>query len=377
MPKQGEVDALIASLNKKMGGEKGRVILQKGSEITWLSASRLPTGSLGLDVALNGGLPRGAVVQFLGTESSGKSTMALKCCGNVQKLFGSESAIAWIAVEGFDKQWANMCGARIAYTKEELSFMRGPEKERCKAIKDVGQFVVASAISGEDSLQMAEEFIRSGLFHIVAVDSIAALPTIAELDKEMSENTMTQLPRLVGKFLKKCYSAFNTRLENGERNKTAVLLLNQVRDKIGGYGHPEPEAPGGRALRHAAHASVRFKSGEIYKSDEGDDKRAYGRRTKIRVDKSKIGPPHQEAEFDFYFRKQGRFGPGDIDGVQELRIWGVRAGLIAQASNTMYEFGKQKFKGKAALDNFLASNPTVALELRRNVLRALTSADVE
>jgi recombination protein RecA len=375
--KRDRIDVLIKSLNKRLGGEQGRAIIQRGSEIAWLSASRLPTGSLGLDIALNGGLPRGAVVQMMGEESSGKTTMALKCCSNMQSLFGDEVSIAWIAVEGFDKEWANRCGVRIPFSKAELLLMRKKDRERWRDVKQVGEFVVSSAISGEDALEMAEAYIKSGLFHAVIVDSIAALPTIAELDKPMDEHTMTQLPRLVGKFLKKCYSAFNTRLEDGTRNKTAVILINQVREKIGGYGHPEPDPPGGRALRHAAHATVRFKKGEIYRIEDGGEKRAYGRRTKIKVEKSKIGPPHREAEFDFYFDDFGSFGPGDIDVFQELRIWGVRAGLIETPSNTVYVFNGKKFKGKAAMDAHFATNLDVSEELRRTILRTLTSAEVE
>lgn len=373
-----KIDALIHSINKKLGGEQGRVIVQRGSEITWLSASRLPTGSLGLDIALNGGLPRGAVVQMMGEESSGKTTMALKCCANVQTLFGNEAAIAWVAVEGFDKEWANRCGVAIPFNQAELTLMRRRDRERWKDRKAIGEFVVSSAISGEDALEMAESYIRSGLFHIVVVDSIAALPTIAELEKEMSEHTMTQLPRLVGKFLKKCYSAFNTRLDTGERNQTAVILVNQVRDKIGGYGHPQPDPPGGRALRHAAHATVRFMKGEVYKKPSGDggDIR-YGRRTKIRVEKSKIGPPFREAEFDFYFDDHEDFGPGDIDACQELRVWGTRANLIEQVSNSIYQFNGQKFKGKSALDAHFAKHLTAANDLRRKILREMTTADVE
>jgi recombination protein RecA len=333
---------------------------------------------LGLDVALNGGIPRGGLVQYMGEESSGKTTMTLKCCARIQKLYGNDAAIGWIAVEAFDKHWANTCGVSIPFSKAELMLMRKPDRERFKHVKSVGEFVLASAISGEDALQIAEEMIRSGIFQLVVVDSIAALPTTAELDKEMDEHTMTQLPRLVGKFLRKCYSAFNTKLENGSRNETAVILINQVRDVVGGYGHPEPKPPGGWALKHAAHATVRFKKGEVLKADSEDGKLAYGRRTKIRVEKSKIGPPLREAEFDFYFDEYGEFGPGDVDLVQELRIWGVKSGLVTQPTSSMtYQLDGRKFKGKAALETFLRKNPVVAEELRRNILRSLTTADAE
>src|SRR5690349_8779102 len=111
MPKNSKVDAVIAYVNKSMGS-KGRAVIQKGSDIRWASATRLPTGSLGLDIALNGGLPKGMVTQFFGEESSCKTTMALKCAAIVQRLFDREAAIGWVSVEGFDKKWANQCGVQ-------------------------------------------------------------------------------------------------------------------------------------------------------------------------------------------------------------------------------------------------------------------------
>jgi recombination protein RecA len=257
-----DIEALISSLNKKLGGEKGRAIIQVGSHIQWQTGKRLRTGSLGLDIALNGGVPRSNVIQFMGEESSGKTTMALKVCATLQRQMKEATRIGWIAVEPFDKYWANQIGVRIAFSKDELKLMRESDRKRYEKVKDVGKFVVATAISGEDALQIAHEMILSGMFQLVVVDSIAALQPMAEVEKDMDEKTMGQLPRLVGLFLKKCYSAFNSEVEGGGRNETAVLLINQVREKIGGYGHPEPEPPGGRALRHAAGATVRFTKGE-------------------------------------------------------------------------------------------------------------------
>ena len=376
-----DIEGLLASLNKKLGGEKGRAVIQVGSNIKWAQSDRITTGSLGLDVALNGGVPRGGVIQFMGEESAAKTTMALKVCGEVQKRFKDKTRIGWIAVEPFDKQWANQVGVSISFTKDELKLMRPSVREKFQGAKDIGKFVVASAISGEDALQIAYEMIASGLFHLVVVDSIAALQPMAEVEKDMDEKTMGQLPRLVGQFLKKCYSAFNSELEDGSRNETAVILINQVREKIGGYGHPEPEPPGGRALRHACGATVRFKKGEIIRGkkvgDEDNDKGpALGRRVKARVEKCKIGPPFREAEFDLYFVADAErdFSPGDIDTFQELRRWGVHAGII-QTPNTMsYVLAGRKLKGKAAVEKYLVSHPQTALQLRKDVLKTLTTS---
>jgi recombination protein RecA len=378
MPKRtDDIDKLLDRLNKRLGGEAGRAIIQRGSEIQWATAARFPTGSLGLDIALNGGLPRGMVTQYMGEESSGKTTLALKAAAMIQALYEEEASIGFVAVEGFNKHWANMCGLAIPFSRAELASMNEKDRKRYKDVEEVGDVTVASAISGEDSLEIAHEMIKSGAFHLVVVDSIAALSVEAELEKEMIEQTMGQLPRLVGKFLRKCYSAFNTELEDGSRNETAVLLINQVREKIGGYGHPAPEPPGGRGLRHAAAAIVRFQKSDLLRADVADEKRAYGRKIKIRVEKSKIGPPYREAEFEFYFDDQNGFGPGDIDSYQELRIWGIRAGLIHQTGNTMFELDGKKLRGKAAVEAYLSDHMDRAAQLRREILRVLTSADVE
>lgn len=366
-----DIKALIATINKKFGGE-GRIVIQQGVEITYAQAERLSTGSLGLDIALNGGVPKGMVVQFMGEESAGKTTMAFKVAAGLQEEFGPDTVIAWVAVEGFDKKWANQCGCRIAFSAEELKLMSREEQNQFDMIETVGEFVLVQAVTGEDALEVALDFIRSGTCHLVVIDSIAALVPASEEEREMSENTMGKLPALVGKFLRKCGSALSARRE-GRRNETAIILINQVREVIGTYGHPEPQGPGGRSLRHWSVATVRFKKGEVLKAEESDEKMAYGKRTKIRVEKSKIGPPFREAEFEFYFRPHDGFAAGDINLYQEVRIWGTRAGTIEQTNNRTWEIDGKKIVGKDAVDQWLRDHPKECEVLRKNTLAALTS----
>lgn len=364
------IDALIATIQKEMGE---RVVVQRGCDIEWQSASRLRTGSLGLDIALNGGLPRGMFSQFMGEEASGKTTMALKCAGIVQDTFGDDAAIAFVAVEAFDKRWANQCGCAVPFSKAELALMSDEDQAVYEQVEAVGAFVVGQATTGEDALELGLKFIRSNRFQLVIVDSMAALVPAQEEEKEMAENTMGQLPRLIGKFLRKCYSAFNTQ-DEGTTNQTAVLLINQVREVIGTYGHPEPQAPGGRGLRHALACNVRFKRGDLLKEGEKGSSLIFGKRTKIRVEKNKVGPPFREAEFDFYFQPHGEFNPGDIDTIQEVRLWGVRAGLIEQTGQSTYAYGKTKFKGKDAVEAWLREHEDEAAELRESILAQLTTS---
>ena len=371
MNRKADVEALLREINAELGG---RVVVQRGSEIGWQSAERLLTGSLGLDIAMNGGLPRGMITQFMGEEASGKTTMALKCAGIVQDTFGEEAAIAFVAVEPFDKRWANQCGCAIPFTKPELKLMSADDAAVYKQVEDVGAFVVGQATTGEDALELGLTFIKSNRFQLVIIDSMAALVPAAEEEKEMAENTMGQLPRLIGKFLRKCYAAFNTAEEDGSPNQTAVLLINQVREVIGTYGHPEPQAPGGRGLRHALACNVRFKRGDLLKEGERGSQLIYGKRTKIRIEKNKVGPPFREAEFDFYFQPYGIFQPGDIDTVQETRIWAVKAGLIAQTGNSSYEFGGKKFKGRESMESWLRDHESECDDLREQVRALLTTS---
>lgn len=365
-----KIQALIASMQKELGN---RAIIQRGSDILWQSAERLRTGSLGLDIATNGGIPRGMVTQFMGEEAGGKTTMALKVAGTVQEQHLKNAAIAWVAVEPFDKRWANLCGCAVPFSAEELALLRDEERTWMSEIGEVGSFVVGQATNGEDSLELALRFISSGHFHLVVVDSLAALVPSVEQEGEMQDQTMGQQPRLINKFLRKCYSAFNTRLENGEPNLTAVILINQVREVIGTYGHPEPQPPGGRGLRHALALNVRFKRGELLKEGEKGNQKFYGKRTKIRVEKSKVGPPYREAEFDFYFQAYNGFDPGEIDWAQELRMWGVRAGAIQQTGNATYEVEGMKFRGKESVESWLREHPTQAEAIERLILHTLTS----
>jgi RecA/RadA recombinase len=196
--------------------------------------------------------------------NSGKTTMAFKVAASIQQTLGADAAIAFISVEGFDKKWANECGCVVPFTKDELRVMTADERERFGDTDELGTFVVASAVTGEDALEVALRFIRSTKFHLVIIDSMAALVPESEHSREMGENTMGKSPAMIGKFLRKAGSAFAARGENDEPNETAVILVNQVRDVIGGYGHPAPQPPGGRALRHWPVASVRFIKGELW-----------------------------------------------------------------------------------------------------------------
>lgn len=365
-----KLDSLMATVQKEL---KGRALLLRGTDIVWQTRDRLRTGSLGLDIATNGGIPRGMISIFMGEEGSGKTTMALKVAGMVQERFGQDAAIGWVAIEPFDKKWANQCGAVIPLTPEELAAI--PQQDRdFFDVEETGAFVVGMATTGEDALELAVRMIQTGAFQLVVVDSIAALSPEVETEGEMSDQTMGQIPRLLGRFIRKCQSALNTRLDGGEANKTAILLINQVRDKIGGYGHPEPEPPGGRGVRHASVLTVRFKRGELLKDEEGGLKRIYGKRTKVRVEKCKVGPPYREAEFDFYFQTCEPFHPGDINREQELRLLGVQAGLIQQTSNVTYEAFGQKFRGKDAVEKWLREHPEDARTVEDQILQVLTTA---
>lgn len=371
-----KIAAFIKDINKKF---EGRAVLQSGKDIAWLSAKRIRTGSLGLDIALNGGVPLGMITEMFGEESGGKTTMAMKICGTLQREMKDRASILWVAAEPFDKKWGNQCGASIPFSDKELKLLSPMDRKWAAKIKQVGTFALLQSKDGESALQTVVEATLTHQFQLIVVDSVAALQPAAEDEKDMDQKSMGGLPRLMSQFLRKMASAFNMKGEQGEFNETAVVLINQIRDQVGVYGHPEPYSPGGRALRHAAACRVRFKRAEIHK--DTTDKTAYARRTRVKVEKNKVGSPFKEAEYDFYFDDHEtngiEFAPGDINVYEETRLWGVKHGVIEQVGNTNYSYKGKSFRGKAAVELWLFENPKVLVEIQDAILSLTTTSSKE
>ncbi len=313
----------VARLEKTFG--KG-ILQHLGGSGAAMPVATIPTGSLGLDVALGtGGWPRGRIVEIYGPESSGKTTLTLHAIAEAQRQGG---VCAFIDAEhALDTAYARRLGVRL----EEL--------------------LVSQPDCGEQALEIADQLVRSGAIDLLVVDSVAALTPRAEIDGEMGDAHMGLQARLMSQAMRKLTAI-------ADRAQTAVIFINQTRMKIGVvFGNPETTT-GGNALKF--YASVRAEIRRIGALKEGD--RAIGNRTRIKVVKNKCAPPFRETEVDILF------GTG-IHRVAEVLELAEAAGLVTRAGS-WFEQGETRLgNGIKAACAYLVEHPEVQEALER-ALRA-------
>ena len=314
---------VVLQIEKQYG--KGAIMQLSGDLHT--DAPCISTGSVSLDIALGGrGLPRGRVAEFYGPEASGKTTLALSIIANAQREGGVAAFID--AEHAFDATW----GKRIGVHLESL--------------------LVSQPDTGEQALEICDLLVRSGAVDVIVIDSVAALVPKAEIEGEMGDTHVGLQARLMSQALRKLTGSIS-------KSHTAVIFLNQLREKIGiMYGNPET-TPGGRALKF--YASVRIDLRRITTIKTGDT--AVGSRTRAKVVKNKVAPPFQSAEFDILFDR-GISGEGDLIDL------GAEQGII-EKSGTWFSFGQARLgQGRDAARAFLEQNPDLAKEIRNKILEA-------
>ncbi|MBK9519031.1 MAG: recombinase RecA [Anaeromyxobacter sp.] len=287
----------------------------------------VPTGSLGLDLALGvGGLPRGRVVEIFGPESSGKTTLALHAIAEVQKQGGVAAFVD--AEHALDVGYARKLGVSLA------------------------DLLVSQPDTGEQALEITEQLVRSGAVDLVVVDSVAALVPKAEIEGEMGDAHMGVQARLMSQALRKLTAVVS-------RNQSLVIFINQIRMKIGVvFGNPETTT-GGHALKF--YASVRLDIRRIGAVKEGEV--AVGNRTRVKVVKNKVAPPFREAEFDI------RYGVG-VDRFAEAIDLAVERGLLEKAGAYYSLDGERIGQGRERTAEWLRANPAAFERLARRLLEA-------
>jgi recombination protein RecA len=308
------LEAALQDLTKRFGD--GSII--RLGEAAHMVVDVIPSGSLGLDIALGvGGMPRGRVVEIYGPESSGKTTLCLHVIAEAQKRGG---LAAFVDMEhALDPSYAERLGV------------------------DVNRLYVSQPDTGEQALEITETLVRSGALDVVVVDSVAALVPRAEIEGEMGDSHVGLQARLMSQALRKLSGAI-------KQSNTAVLFTNQIREKVGVmYGSPETQ-PGGRALKF--YASVRLDIRRLEGIKQGGD--TVGNRVRVRVTKNKVAPPFRECEFDIMFYESG------ISKVGEILDIGVELELI-EKRGAFYRYNDGLLgQGRENAKQYLNDNPDIA-----------------
>jgi recombination protein RecA len=320
MDKSKALDAALSQIERHFG--KGSIMrLGKRERV---EIETIPSGSLGLDIALGvGGLPRGRVVEIYGPESSGKTTLALHAIAEAQKRGGTCAFVD--AEHALDPIYARKLGVNI------------------------DDLLISQPDAGEQALEIADTLVRSGAVDILVIDSVAALVPRAELDGEMGDVQPGSQARLMSQALRKLTSSIS-------RSNTMVIFINQIRMKIGVmYGSPETTT-GGNALKF--YASVRLDIRRIGAIKERDE--VIGNQTRVKVVKNKLAPPFKQVEFDIMY------GEG-VSKMGELIDLGVKAGVV-EKSGSWFSYDSTRIgQGRENAKTFLKQNPEMAAKIEASI----------
>ncbi len=321
-PREQALERALIQIEKSFG--KGAIMTLDGN-VNPLAIEGIPTGSLGLDIALGGkGMPRGRMVEIFGPESSGKTTLCLHVIAEAQKTGGVAAFVD--AEHALDPTWAKRLGVSLR------------------------NLLVSQPDTGEQALEIVELLVRSNAVDVVVVDSVAALIPKAEIEGEMGDAPMGMQARLMSQAMRKLTGAVS-------KSKCLVMFINQIREKIGVmFGNPETTT-GGRALKF--YSSVRVDIRRLNTIKEGEV--AIGNRVRAKVVKNKLAPPFRDAEFDILF-DSGISYEGDV---LDLAV----ADNVIEKSGAWFNYGPLRLgQGREQARQFLKGNPEATREIREKIL---------
>ena len=326
-PQEGKLKALQAAMSK-IEKDFGKGSIMKLGDDSIESVDVIPTGSIGLDLALGvGGYPRGRIIEIYGPESSGKTTLAIHAIAEAQKQGGIAAIID--AEHAFDRFYAEKLGV------------------------DVENLWISQPDNGEQALEIADQLIRSSAIDIIVIDSVAALTPKKEIEGEMGDSAVGLHARLMSQALRKLTATI-------AKTNTTCIFINQLREKIGiMFGNPETTT-GGNALKF--YASVRIDIRKSTAIKDGDE--VLGNLTKVKVVKNKVAPPFRRAEFDIMF------GEG-ISKVGEIIDLGVEYGIIQKSGSWFSYNGEKLAQGREAVKQLIKDNTELADEIEAKIREAL------
>ena len=325
--KKKALEIALTQIEKQFG--KGSVM--KLGEYQAMNVEAIPTGALGLDIALGiGGVPRGRIIEIFGPESSGKTTLALHIIAEAQKMNGEAAFID--AEHALDPVYAKHLGV------------------------DIDNLIVSQPDTGEQALEITESLVRSGALDVIVVDSVAALVPKAEIDGDMGDSHMGLQARLMSQALRKLAGAIN-------KSKTVIIFINQLREKIGVmFGNPETTT-GGRALKF--YASVRLDIRKIENIKQ--DGEIIGNRARVKVVKNKVAPPFREAEFDIVYGK-GISKEGNILDI------GVNLDIVEKSGSWFSYNGERIGQGRENVKQYLKEHPEMMKDIEEKIRAKFSEA---
>ncbi len=329
--KEKALEIALSQIEKQFG--KG-AIMKLGDAGAKISVSVIPTGCIELDYALGvGGVPRGRIIEVFGPESSGKTTVALHCVAEAQKMGGTAAFID--AEHALDPVYAEKLGV------------------------DIDELYVAQPDNGEQALDICEALVRSGAIDVVVIDSVAALVPKAEIEGDMGDSHVGLQARLMSQALRKLAGVIS-------KTNAVAIFINQLREKVGVvYGNPETTT-GGKALKFYASVRLDIRKGEPIK--EGSE--IIGNRTKIKVVKNKVAPPFKSCVVDILY------GEG-ISRSGELLDLAVERELIKKAGAYYSYKGERIGQGRDNARKYLIDNPEIYEEIEKSIRETFSKGDAE
>lgn len=335
-----DLQAIVDMINKKHGDGAISLGVPKGDAY---SVEYIPTGSLALDVALGGGIPRGRYTQIAGQQSSTKTTQTALTVANAQK---KGLVCAWFDVEGTsDEEYFKTLGV------------------------DFDNLLYSRPDGSEEAFDMCLALQRTGEVDLAVIDSIAALSPNKEQEKESLEDSMRMgVPQqLLGEFLRK-YQANNNRLNREGKYGFTLICINQLREQIGSYGNPE-YAPGGRAKEFAMSLDLRLRRGDWIAEGKGEDKEIVGQVVKFRVEKNKVFRRGMTGEYDFYLTDENAAGVESlhVDTFKEIIILALDFNVI-EKKGAWLKYGDEQYQGLKNLIDALRENEDMFNEIKEKVM---------